>query len=194
MNAAERSQRMSRIRSKDTKPEVILRHSLHARGLRCHLDGTGLTGRPNIVFSRRKVALFVHGCFWHGHGGAVANIPKTNSEFWLAKFERNKARDKRVIDEIDKLGWRPMVVRECEIITKQALELRSKTLDQVIRTAPVWYGESAMILGCRNVRWIVQRADKRSPDLKPDRGPLSELHTVSTPAAQRSSESDTQHP
>ncbi|MDW9770427.1 DNA mismatch endonuclease Vsr [Sinorhizobium meliloti] len=137
LNAAERSERMSRIRSKDTKPEVILRGSLHARGLRYRLGGTGLPGRPDIVFPRHKVALFVHGCFWHGHGCSIANMPKSNLEFWRAKFERNKARDERVIDEIDKLGWRPMVVWECEITTKRALEVTSETLDQAIRAAPV---------------------------------------------------------
>lgn len=68
-------------------------------------------------------------------------MPKSNSEFWLAKFERNKARDKRVIDEIDKLGWRPMVVWECEITTKRALEVTSAALDEAIRAAPVWCGE-----------------------------------------------------
>lgn len=132
---------MSRIRSTNTKPEVILRRSLHARGLRYRLGGAGLPGRPDIVFPRHKVALFVHGCFWHCHGCSIANTPKSNSEFWLAKFERNKARDKRVINEIEELGWRAMVAWECEITPKRSLEVMSETLDQAIRAAPVYYDE-----------------------------------------------------
>jgi len=136
LTTAERSERMAKIRSADTKPEVILRRALHARGLRFRLGGANLPGRPDIVFPRHRVALFVHGCFWHAHGCRISSTPKSNSAFWLAKFDRNKARDRQAIDEVEGLGWRAMVAWECEITTKRALEATAEVLVQAIRATP----------------------------------------------------------
>lgn len=104
---------MSRIRGRDTKPEMILRRGLHARGLRFRLHRRDLPGRPDLVFPRYRAIIFVHGCFWHGHGCELCKIPTTRSEFWKAKFASNVERDIKVVTELLKYGWRVMVVWEC---------------------------------------------------------------------------------
>ena len=87
---------MSRIRSKDTQPELALRKALHMQGFRYRLHGAGLPGKPDLVFPRYKTVVFVHGCFWHRHEGCrIATTPKSNTQFWTDKFERNAARDIR---------------------------------------------------------------------------------------------------
>ena len=94
LTAAERSERMARIRSKDTKPELRVRQLVHRLGYRFRLHQKDLPGRPDLVFASRRKVVFVHGCFWHAHEDcSVANRPKSRSEFWNAKFERNRFRD-----------------------------------------------------------------------------------------------------
>lgn len=120
---------MSRIRSRDTKPEIALRKALHALGLRFRLDNRRLPGKPDIVLPRYKAAVFVHGCFWHRHEGCkVATTPKSNTDFWVQKFDRNVARDARVAGELEALGWRVFVAWECDLdsgrkVSAAALEL-----------------------------------------------------------------------
>jgi DNA mismatch endonuclease (patch repair protein) len=110
-----RSRMMSGIRGKDTRPELRVRTFLHGRGLRYVLGGRGLPGRPDIVFPSRKAVVFVHGCYWHRHPGCPkATTPKTRTDFWVAKFEANVARDRRVEDELRQMGWNVFVVWECE--------------------------------------------------------------------------------
>lgn len=122
LTVKERSVRMSRIRSRDTKPEVALRRSLHRLGLRFRLGGTGLPGRPDIVLPRHRTVVFVHGCFWHRHRGCrVATTPKSNTQFWEEKFAGNVERDKRVIGELEARGWKVVVAWECELSTKDRL-------------------------------------------------------------------------
>ncbi|MFC7380090.1 very short patch repair endonuclease [Brevundimonas sp. GCM10030266] len=114
----ERSVRMSRIKSRDTKPELALRKALHALGLRYRLV-TKLPGKPDLVLPRHEAVVFVHGCFWHRHPGCkVATTPKSNTSFWNEKFERNVARDKKVLGELRALGWRVFVAWECELSGK----------------------------------------------------------------------------
>lgn len=116
LSPSERSQRMSLIRSKDTRPELALRRVLHRMGFRYRLHGAGLPGKPDLVFPRHKVALFVHGCFWHRHSGcSIATTPKSNTPFWLEKFEKNVVRDRRVIDQLREQGWTVLVVWECQV-------------------------------------------------------------------------------
>jgi DNA mismatch endonuclease (patch repair protein) len=117
-----RSEVMSRVRGKDTKPELMVRRHLHAKGLRFRLHQSGLPGRPDLVFPSRRVAVFVHGCFWHGHEGCrKATIPATRPEFWRAKIDGNRARDQRVVAELGALGWSVFTVWQCSI-TPQALD------------------------------------------------------------------------
>lgn len=116
LSPTERSERMSRIRSKDTVPEVTLRRSLHALGLRFRLHRRDLPGRPDIVLPRHRVVIFVHGCFWHRHAGCkIATTPKSNTAFWIEKFERNVARDVRSTELLKAQGWRVIVAWECEL-------------------------------------------------------------------------------
>ena len=111
-----RSWNMSRIKSKDTKPELIVRSLLHHLGYRFRLHSKKLPGKPDIVLAKHKTAIFVHGCFWHRHEGCSrATIPKSNQEYWIAKFERNVQRFNEVSKQIQVLGWNVVVVWECEV-------------------------------------------------------------------------------
>lgn len=110
-----RSALMSRIGQKDTKPEIRVRRFLHAHGLRFRLHRKDLPGRPDIVLPSRRVAVFVHGCFWHQHHGcAKATTPSSNAEFWRTKFVANVRRDRDALEALRALAWVPFVVWECE--------------------------------------------------------------------------------
>ncbi len=111
-----RSYNMSRIRGKDTKPEMLVRQYLHARGLRYRLHTKELPGKPDLVFSGLRTVIFVHGCFWHRHEGCrYFVVPKTRTDFWLNKIGRNVANDERQQEELKNQGWRVLVVWECEL-------------------------------------------------------------------------------
>ena len=117
---------MSRIRAKDTKPEMVVRRLVHAMGYRYLLHDKRLPGRPDLVFPGRHSVIFVHGCFWHRHSCGRGFSPSTNAEFWQAKLDANVARDCRQVDALTTLGWRVLVVWECEthVATLQELETR----------------------------------------------------------------------
>ena len=131
-----RSWVMSRIRSTNTKPEVAVRSMLHGMGLRFRLHGRVakrihrkgvLPGKPDIVLASRRTVVFVHGCFWHRHKDCrLASTPKSNQEFWNAKFERNVERDKHHLAELEELGWRVIVIWECELRNADTLDARLK--------------------------------------------------------------------
>lgn len=113
---ADRSRNMAAIKGKDTKPEIIVRKYLFSRGLRFRVQARKLPGTPDIVLPKYKTAIFVNGCFWHGHEGCkYFRLPKSNVEFWEEKIERNVARDVRNEAELKALGWRVIWVWECEI-------------------------------------------------------------------------------
>jgi DNA mismatch endonuclease (patch repair protein) len=123
--SAARSFNMSRIRAKDTKPELIVRRMLHSMGYRYRLHAPELPGKPDIVFRPRRRVIFVHGCFWHRHPGcSKATTPKTMREFWQNKFKKNVQRDLSAQKELSELGWLCLVVWECE--TKDADHLANK--------------------------------------------------------------------
>jgi len=109
----QRKHNMSRIRGRNTKPEMLLRRHIHATGLRFRLHASGLPGRPDLVFPRYQAAILVHGCFWHGHDCPLFKLPSTRPEFWLAKISGNRDRDRRTIAALHTSGWRVMVVWEC---------------------------------------------------------------------------------
>ncbi|PXX98296.1 very short patch repair endonuclease [Halomonas sp. LBP4] len=132
----ERSQRMSSIKSKDTKPELALRKVLHRLGLRYRLDGAGLPGKPDLVFPRHRAVVFVHGCFWHRHAGCkIATTPKSNTSFWVEKFKKNMERDARVSVELEEFGWRVFVAWECELNSIKKAELTGERLAKMIRNS-----------------------------------------------------------
>lgn len=116
---------MSRIRGKDTRPEIAVRSLLHRMGLRFRLHRRDLPGSPDIVLPGRGPVVFVHGCFWHRHRGCKGTtVPKTRVEFWEAKFARNVERDARNRRDLRRLGWRSLVVWECELKDMAKLERR----------------------------------------------------------------------
>ncbi|XJC81174.1 very short patch repair endonuclease (plasmid) [Delftia tsuruhatensis] len=119
VDVATRSRMMAGIRSKNTRPEVRLRRFLHGRGFRYRLHARNLPGSPDIVLSKYRVVIFVHGCFWHQHSGCkYATMPHTNKEKWQKKFADNAVRDQRNMDDLIAAGWRPIVVWECAVRNK----------------------------------------------------------------------------
>jgi DNA mismatch endonuclease (patch repair protein) len=106
---------MAGIKAKNTKPELFLRHALHAQGLRYRLGGCGLPGKPDLVFPGRRVVIFVHGCFWHRHECKHFKWPSSNTQFWHDKLNGNAERDDRVQKELQKRGWTVLIVWECEL-------------------------------------------------------------------------------
>ena len=112
----ERSHLMSKIRGKDTKPELIVRKYLHSKGLRFRLHSSNLPGKPDIVLKKYNSVVFVNGCFWHGHSGCKYHkIPKTRSEYWKNKIDRNKGKDKLAIRSLVDSGWNVYVIWECKL-------------------------------------------------------------------------------
>jgi DNA mismatch endonuclease (patch repair protein) len=113
---------MSHIRSKATKPEMVVRRWLWAHGYRYRLNVKSVPGKPDIVMRKYRTAIFVNGCFWHGHEGCkLFVLPKTNTEFWQAKIARNRERDQRNYDELIHAGWQVIVLWQCKL-NKQELE------------------------------------------------------------------------
>ena len=120
-----RSSVMRQVKAKGTSPELKVRRMLWAMGLRYRLHRRDLPGAPDIVLPGRKLAIFVHGCFWHGHDCARgARVPKQNRGYWTAKIGRNRARDLRTEEAIEAKGWRFLIVWECELKDPAALEAR----------------------------------------------------------------------
>ena len=116
MTKAQRHAVMSHIRSRDTKPEKLLRSLVHRQGFRFRICRKDLPGRPDLVLRRHRTCVFVHGCFWHRHAGCrLASMPKDNADYWQAKFERNQARDRANVRELLALGWNVVVVWECRL-------------------------------------------------------------------------------
>lgn len=114
VDRATRSRMMAGIKSRDTKPERLLRSALHRKGFRYRLDGRSLPGRPDLVLTRYRAVVFVHGCFWHRHAGCrYAATPRTRAEFWQQKFDQNVARDRSSYKALLEKGWRVAVVWEC---------------------------------------------------------------------------------
>ena len=111
-----RSQVMSHVRNRDTRPEKIIRSILHKSGFRFRIQRKDLPGKPDIVLPKYKTIIFVHGCFWHQNEGCKKALPpKSNVSFWLEKFRKNKERDRKVIRTLQESGWKVIVVWQCEI-------------------------------------------------------------------------------
>ena len=112
-----RSENMRRIRGKNTRPELVVRKTLFAMGYRYRLHSAKLPGKPDLVFSKQRKVIFVHGCFWHSHSNSRCNIvrlPKSNSEYWAEKLKRNVTRDAIRKAELRRLGWKTMTIWECQ--------------------------------------------------------------------------------
>lgn len=129
---AKRSEIMSRVRSRNTKPELFVRSLLHAMGYRFRLHRKDLPGSPDIVLPKYRTVVFVHGCFWHQHPGCrKATIPRSNSEFWEAKLKRNRQRDLEARRRLEKSGWNVLTLWECEV--KKAATIDAEHLCSALR-------------------------------------------------------------
>ncbi|WP_183293698.1 very short patch repair endonuclease [Cupriavidus alkaliphilus] len=129
LSPEDRSKRMAKVRSKNTKPELRTRSCLHRLGFRFRLHVANLTGKPDITLPRWQVAIFVHGCFWHRHKGCqYTTTPQTNSAFWEEKFKSNLERDRRVIADLVAQGWDVIVVWECQTKTEASLRMALEPL------------------------------------------------------------------
>lgn len=115
VSAERRSRIMARVGQKDTKPEMILRRALFSLGYRYRLHSHLLPGRPDLVFPARKKAIFVHGCFWHGHGCRWGKLPKTRLDYWGPKIRANVERDERALTKLAEGGWSAYVIWQCEL-------------------------------------------------------------------------------
>lgn len=115
---------MASVGSKDTGPELAVRGMLHALGYRYRLHVRGLPGKPDLVFAKRRKVVFVHGCFWHGHGCKFGRLPKSRQEFWSSKIEKNRRRDEAAIEALSEKGWDISVVWQCEL--KDLLRTRDR--------------------------------------------------------------------
>lgn len=135
LTPAERSKRMSRIRGKNSQPELALRRVLHRLGLRYRLHDKLLPGKPDLVFPRHKAVVFVHGCFWHRHESCkIATTPKSNTPFWVDKFEKNMARDVRTAEALRMAGWRVFIAWECELASAAKAQAAGERLASLIRS------------------------------------------------------------
>jgi len=124
-----RSRNMAAIKGKDTKPEILVRKFLFSKGFRYKLYDRSLPGTPDLGFPKYRTVLFIHGCFWHGHGGCkYFVIPKTRTEWWTAKINRNKKLDKKNVTKLKKLGWNVIIIFECRLRPKY----RSRTLNLLV--------------------------------------------------------------
>ena len=119
-----RSRIMRAVKGRDTKPEKRVRSALHAAGFRFRLHRGDLPGRPDLVLPRYKIAVFVHGCFWHGHSCPRGARPSSNADFWNAKIERNIARDRAAAASLAELGWKAVVIWECTLARDTQLLLK----------------------------------------------------------------------
>lgn len=125
----QRSERMSRVRASDTKPEMRVRRLVHGLGYRYRLHRKNLPGKPDLVFPGRKKVIFVHGCFWHRHPDPncpLARLPKSRLDFWLPKLEGNRERDERNAAKLKELGWQLLVIWECQLKDEEKLAKRIK--------------------------------------------------------------------
>ena len=126
----QRSALMRKVRSKDTTPEMRVRRALHAKGFRYRLHHSDLPGKPDLVLSRYRTCIFVHGCFWHGHESCrKSSVPKTNTDFWVKKISRNQDRDRKVQTLLEDIGWRVVTVWECQTEKSEILE---KLIEEIV--------------------------------------------------------------
>jgi len=124
-----RSFNMSRIRGKDTKPEILVRKFLHSKGLRYRLHDKNIPGKPDLVLKKFNTVVFIHGCFWHGHENCkYFKLPETRKEWWKEKIEKNKERDLKNIKKLKEFGWNVIVIWECQL-----KENKNNTLLSVLR-------------------------------------------------------------
>jgi DNA mismatch endonuclease (patch repair protein) len=162
----QRSFNMSRIRGRDTKPELLLRSGLHARGFRFRLHRRDLPGRPDLVLPRYQTAVFVHGCFWHKHGCALSKMPATRAEFWQRKIEATVTRDRLAVADLLAAGWRVLIIWECALRGPTCLE-RQAMLDVICHFVR---SQRPLLEVCGRLN-TARRVPGRAPACRPQTGP-----------------------
>lgn len=125
-----RSDIMSKIGGKNTKPEILVRKFLFSKGFRYRINVKTLPGKPDIVLPKYKTVIFVNGCFWHGHNCKRGKLPSSNTDFWKEKISNNKSRDDKNFDLLAKLGWKVIIIWQCEI---SKIDDKIKTLNKLIK-------------------------------------------------------------
>ena len=139
LSMEERSFRMSRIRSDSTKPELKLRLALWRQGFRYRINDKRLPGRPDIVLPKYRTVVFMHGCFWHGHKDCkVYSVPKTNTDFWVAKVARNQDRDQEVWRKLEAKGWSVIIVWECQLKKANLEETIDRVAGEIVRNGEAY--------------------------------------------------------
>jgi DNA mismatch endonuclease (patch repair protein) len=134
VNPEKRSEMMSGIRSRNTKPEIIIRKGLFHHGFRYRINDKTIFGKPDIVLKKHHAVIFIHGCFWHGHDGCGNfKIPSSNSGFWINKIDTNRKRDAEVLNYLHATGWRICIIWECAIRGKKQLSLLDGTIGKIAR-------------------------------------------------------------
>lgn len=157
MTAEQRHRCMSSIRSRDTRPETIVRHYLFAHGFRYRKNVRSLPGTPDIVLRRYRTVIFINGCFWHGHEGCrYFRLPKTNTDFWQQKIERNQERDIRKHAQLRRMGWHVIQVWECQLKPQE----RTATLRSIEQTLCELYLDDNSVVRAEN---IVLAAEEEVP-------------------------------
>ena len=127
---------MSRIRSKDTKPELLVRKYLFSHGFRYRLHEKKLPGKPDLTLPKYKCVIFIHGCFWHGHEGCpYFVVPKTRTEWWLTKFNRNRELDRINMEKLNRMGWRVISVFECALKADKREETLQRIADNLLKNS-----------------------------------------------------------
>lgn len=139
-----RSRMMAGIRAKNTRPEIAIRHALHRLGFRYRLHPSDMPGKPDLVLPKHGAVIFVNGCFWHGHDCSLFKLPTTRRDFWKTKMRRNRARDRKVVIELGKLGWRCLTIWECAFRGPFMIGL-----DRAIRYASAWIVSRSRSKGIR---------------------------------------------
>ncbi|MBO7050156.1 MAG: DNA mismatch endonuclease Vsr [Bacteroidaceae bacterium] len=134
MTPSQRHYCMSRIRGKATKPELLVRHWLWSHGYRYRLNVKSVPGKPDIVLRKYRTAIFVNGCFWHGHEGcSLYSVPKSNTDFWIAKVQRNRERDQQEYKALHDAGWQVVVIWECQL-KKTVLDNNMRQIEHSLNT------------------------------------------------------------
>jgi DNA mismatch endonuclease (patch repair protein) len=138
LTADQRKKAMSQVQQRDTKPEKIVRSLLHRLGFRFRKNVSSLAGNPDVVLPKYKTIIFVHGCFWHQHKGCrKANRPTSNTEFWNTKLDKNVKRDKETIKLLKRLGWKVIIIWECELKNAERIENIKKKLVSKLSTTVI---------------------------------------------------------
>jgi DNA mismatch endonuclease (patch repair protein) len=123
----QRSRNMSAVRNRNTAPELLVRRAAHRLGLRFRLHRSDLPGSPDFVLPKHRIAVFVHGCFWHGHGCRRSKLPQSNAEFWKKKVEKNRDRDRKARRGLARLGWKVVTLWQCQLRDIQSAEVQIAT-------------------------------------------------------------------